>query len=215
MERCDAYFAGLFDGEGTVGVYQTSNGSDKQYWGVKLSIGGTFRPMMEAVHAHFRVGNFYTQKRQEKRLHTPSRDYDADFCKQCWKWSVSRRDEVAFVLRRIIPYLLEKREQAEIALGFIEGNISGEEASERCKQAKQFTFPTELGEPTKRSKGSRAELNPMARLTYEQAEAIRQRVANGERQIDIAREMQVSRSMVSRIILGKTYTQRPRREVAA
>lgn len=210
----DAYYAGLFDGEGTVGVYTASNGSDKVYWACKLALAGTFRPTIEHLKEYFGVGNFYFQKNTKRSRAVNGYTYDLDRCKPSWKWSVSRRDEVALVLRRLLPYLQEKREQAEIALAFIEGNIPGEEASERCKQAKQFTFPTELGEPLKHSKGSRAELNPMARLTYKQAEAIRQRVANGERQIDIAREMQVSRSMVNRIILGKTYTQQPRAEVA-
>lgn len=55
-----------------------------------------------------------------------------------------------------------------------------------------------------------AENNPNARLTYQQAEEVRERVENGERQVDIAEELEVSKTMISRIVNHKTYTKPPR-----
>ena len=49
------------------------------------------------------------------------------------------------------------------------------------------------------------------KLTFDQARSIRQRIAAGEQQKDIARELAVSRSTISRIARDRTYAHEPSR----
>ncbi len=137
----DAYVAGLFDGEGSVGIYR-SGGSRGSWYSARLSIVGVHRPMIEAVYQHIGMGLFTTQKRQSLQR-TPRGDYGdgARLCKQGWRWMVTSRSEAEAVLRRLLPYLHEKREQVEVVLEFLVGRLSGKEAETRCKAAKRFNFP--------------------------------------------------------------------------
>jgi hypothetical protein len=207
MDR-DAYFAGLFDGEGSVGIYAVGD-PGRDNWAVRLAIVGTHRPMIEAAWHHFGVGQFSIQKRQSLTL-PKAGEVDPRLGRQGWRWTVTRRFEVDMVLKRIRPLLLEKAGSADAVLAFVAGVMTGAEAAEACRAAKRFSYPADLGEPPRRSTGSKSEQNPMARLSFAAAEDVRKRVASGERQIDVARALGVSKTMISRIVLGKTYKDAPR-----
>lgn len=207
MNVQDAYFAGLFDGEGSVGIYRATNGKETQsgnqvYWTVKLSLVGTYRPMVEAACAYFAVGRVRAQKRQAL-IQTPSRSYTE--CKQGWRWSVTRRSEIQSVLTRILPFLHEKKVQVEIVLAFLSGETTGDEASVDCKEAKRFSFPLVEKEIPARSTGSPGTQNPNSKLSTYQIQLIRTRVSAGDKQAQVAREYGVSKTIVSRLIRGKTY----------
>jgi hypothetical protein len=194
----DAYAAGVFDGEGTIGVYAVGNGKDNNvYWSAKLAVHGTYRPLILALHEHFCAGQFKASKRSSSLGG-----------KQGWLWQVCNKPGIESVLVKIMPFLLEKREQAEVLLTYCRGEITGEAASERMKSLKTFNFPASLGEglflPKPASEGIGT-----ARTTWRNAERVRARVAAGERQADIARDMGLSRGVVSRIVMGKTYTRPP------
>src|SRR3989304_3966745 len=112
----DSYVAGLFDGEGTVGIYRTGKPKGgSRWWSVRLALVGAHRPMIEAVYKYMGVGSFTTQKRQALQR-APSQDYGdgARLCKQGWRWIVTSRDGCKAVLERLLPFLIEKREQVEI-----------------------------------------------------------------------------------------------------
>jgi hypothetical protein len=204
------YIAGIFDGEGTVGIYTVTNGRKtssgiKTYYTARLSICLTYRPTIEALHEHYGRGGVYTQKRQAKH-HTPNGDYDADMCKQGWKWLIGSRDDVRTVLLDLLPHLMEKKRQAEIVLDFFDGKLSGEEAAALCKEAKAAAFPTGMEIGSEHSFAG--EDNPNALLTQAEADDIRRVVLDGKRQIDVCRERGLSKTLVSRIILNKTYVTR-------
>jgi hypothetical protein len=205
MKNLDAYFAGLFDGEGTVGIYVVSRKSELINWSTRFAIVGTYQPMIKAAFEHFGCGQLRTQKRQAV-VRTPSRDYALG--KQGWLWLVTRKSEIKMILERMLPYLIEKRPQAEIVLAYINGEIEGEKASLACKQAKRFSFPATV-EPKKRSTGSPGELNPNAKFTWTEVELIRQRYEKGEKQVELAREFKVTRSIINRMVKGLSYTIRP------
>jgi len=212
--RGNEYFAGLFDGEGTVGVYVITNSKKsesgkKNYWMAKMSIVGTYRPQIEAAYNHFKVGSLSTQKRQALQKLPKGKTIDPKLCRQGWRWSVQAKKDVAEVIEKILPYLMEKKEQAEIVLKFCKGELDGEMASRLCKEAKRFEYSADLGESPRKSTGSCSEHNPLAKLTYEQAQEIRQRVHNGEKQIKIARELGVSKTQISRIVNNITYVYPP------
>lgn len=139
----NAYFAGLFDGEGTIGVY--GNGSrpsgKRDYWMCRLSIVGIYRPSIVEAHARW-GGGFGKQKRQALQR-TPAGHYDPKLCRQGWRWTLTHRHKIHAFLTDVLPYLREKRQQVEVALAFCEGKIDGDVASEILRQAKKFEFDGE------------------------------------------------------------------------
>lgn len=204
-----AYFAGLFDGEGTVGIYAVSGKNDKCYWAPKLAVTGTFRPMIEAMHNHFSVGQLSTQKRQDRVVFPNGANANHTDFRQGWRWSVTRRSEISFVLRAIRPWLLEKATQADIVLGFIDGDIEGEVASRRCSDAKRFSFSADAGEPVRRSTGSLSEQNPMAKLTFRQAEEVRALFSSGVSRAALMEDHGLSKHQLSRLLQRQTYAVAP------
>jgi hypothetical protein len=49
----DSYIAGLFDGEGSIGIYAVGNGKinyNKTFWSIKIGIVGTYKPMIKAIY---------------------------------------------------------------------------------------------------------------------------------------------------------------------
>jgi len=175
MNRTDEYFAGLFDGEGTVGIYAVNSGrkdkdsGSKTYWTTRLGIVGTHRPMIEACQSHFGFGSLATQKRQKKQM-TPRGEIDPKLCRQGWRWSITNRAQISIFLERITPYLFEKKIQCEVVMRFIKGELDGEQASLLCKKEKQFSFPANLGE---NKKGYCQSVAPNRKLDWEKILEIR------------------------------------------
>jgi hypothetical protein len=216
---CDAYFAGLFDGEGSVGIYRGSNGkgtNEKKFYAVRLAVVGTHMPMIRAAYEHFGVGLFTTQKRQ-KLIQSPRGQYSvketdgAKLCKQGWKWGVTDQRGVRTVLTRVVPYLIEKRRQAEIVLDYLDGKLDGEAAIELCRSAKRFEFPLADFEEYKprRTENFRGESNRYAKLTNEQVRDIRANVDQKTSKLvyakQIAAKYGMSVSGMYKVILGASY----------
>lgn len=196
-----AYAAGVFDGEGSVGVYRASKPG---YHSVKLAVVGTHRPMIEGIANHFGVGLFTTQKRQAIQQAPSGPVYG----KQGWRWSVTSRADVSSVGEQLLPYLIEKHEQMEIVLAYCRGEISGEEAERRCKAAKRFSFPMDGFEayaPRRNTGSFSGENNPAARISADVAREIKMRLATGEGGSSIALDLNVSKHLVSKIKRGKTW----------
>lgn len=197
----DAYFAGLIDGEGTMGVYAVGNGKDgNTYWSPKFALHGTHRPMLVAAFEHFGVGRFGEGKRN------PGHHLGG---KPQWVWSVSSKGKIASVLECVVPFLIEKREQALTMLDYCNGEIDGEHASLLLREQKRVEFPHSLGGSAYLKRGTPSEACPTSRTTWAVAEEIRRRVADGEKQADLCREYGFSRTLVSRIVLRKTYINEP------
>lgn len=197
----DAYFAGLIDGEGTMGIYATGNGKDAGvYWSPKLALHGTHRPMIVAAYEHFSVGQFSAAKRN------PGSHLGG---KPQWLWQVCSKAKIAYVLERVSPFLMEKKDQARTMIDYCYGRISGDEAQAILRAQKKVEFPHSMGEGARLARGTPSEACATARTTWEVAEEIRRRVANGETQADICREYGFQKTMVSRIVLRKTYVSAP------
>jgi hypothetical protein len=99
----DQYMAGLFDGEGCVSVIlRRSKGHEYHQLDVRIAM--TSEAVLQAVQRTF-GGNISAR---EKRL---------SHHKQSWQWYC--QGQVALeVLRRIRPFLIEKRAQADLAMRF-------------------------------------------------------------------------------------------------
>jgi len=198
----NAYFAGLFDGEASLGVYAVSNGKDSGvYWSPKLAVVGTYRPLIEAILAHFGVGQMNIAKRN-KGHHLGT--------KPQWQWQVTNKDGILIVLKKTSPFMPEKKEQADVMIAYCEKRIGGEEASLELKRLKQVSFPHSLGEPPRLRRGAMSEDTPGARTTYAVAQAIRERYAKGEGRKALSLSYGLSINVIDRIVDGKTYTNPPR-----
>jgi hypothetical protein len=207
MDNFIAYSAGLFDGEGTVGVYRIKNGrktisGEKFYWTTRLTITGTYRPVIEKLHSFFKYGSVSLQKKQALQR-TPSRTYDPKLCKQCWRWQITNKTNIELFLNQIRPLLMEKAEQVDIVLKFISGELDGPTASKLCKEAKKFEYYGEEIFVEKDFKGSK---NPIAKLDESKVKIIKKCLSEGVRQASLAREYGVSKSVINKIAKGDAWS---------
>lgn len=92
-----AYLAGLFDGEGTVGVYSTNKGTTDN---LKLSIANTFVPVLDQIKIQY-GGNIY------KRAGT------------CFAWHMDGIKVRTFI-ETILPYAIIKQEQLNLAIAYLD-----------------------------------------------------------------------------------------------
>jgi hypothetical protein len=96
-----AWCAGLFDGEGSIGIYRVHE---------RLRVSLRLAMTDEATVRHFRrVIGFGTVRRYER----PAPRQPA------WYWFSGRRCDVLSVLGRLRPFLITKASQADMALRFL------------------------------------------------------------------------------------------------
>ena len=95
----DAYFAGLIDGEGTIGVYAFASGMIRPI----IKVDMTCEKTVKALHEHF--GGYFGVKKIEAKTNR----------KQQWHWEVTFLRAKA-VCERIRPYLITKADNADAVL---------------------------------------------------------------------------------------------------
>lgn len=98
------YYAGLFDGEGTVGIYKFNKG-DKFYYKLEVQLSNTYLPILYQLKELF-GGSVYVDKKNWKNTRLI-----------VGKWTVSASQAVPFI-KDIVPYSLIKKEQLLLALEF-------------------------------------------------------------------------------------------------
>jgi hypothetical protein len=109
----DAWAAGFFDGEGTVGVYRQyvtrRRGEIVPYYGIQLSVVQVDPEPLEALVARYggKVSRHKTNsaKGKERAKHT---------------WRAGSKDAMRRFLMAIRPYSIGKRRQIDLALGFLD-----------------------------------------------------------------------------------------------
>lgn len=94
-----AYFAGLIDGEGSIFMKTNGVGRNKR---PNIKVGMTCEKTIRALHDFFKVGSIYFKK-------VPLKD------KPQWVWEASNKKAI-FVIGKILPYLITKKENAELVL---------------------------------------------------------------------------------------------------
>jgi hypothetical protein len=101
-----AYLAGFFDGEGCIVIQSGISGFQKSLsHRLQISIGNTYKPVMDWIKKEIRLGSLYGQGGKKQK-------------KVCWNW-YCRGNQAAFILRNLLPYLKVKRAQAELAFQFL------------------------------------------------------------------------------------------------
>jgi len=106
------YVAGLFDGEGCVNIYQTKKGVKKDRIGYELTatIYNTYFEIIKRLKETF-GGYGLTRKRERVR--------NGENWKTSYEWKLSCSKAKDF-LKKLLPYLIIKKEQAKIAIEFQE-----------------------------------------------------------------------------------------------
>ena len=108
------YLAGLFDGEGTIGInsrysgkYTAQNNYSDAGYAVFVRIGMNDETSIRRYRDFFEVGQYYPEKSYKgyRAMH---------------RWDVRNQSDSKMVLTKLEPFLRLKRPQAHLALKFIE-----------------------------------------------------------------------------------------------
>lgn len=101
----DRYAAGLFDGEGYVRISKWENPEKTKVRNqIYAGLNVTFRPVIEALQGTY-GGSIHVNRHS---LRNPNQ-------RDCFVWNVSSQKAATF-FRLILPYLIIKREEVELAL---------------------------------------------------------------------------------------------------
>ena len=105
-ETQKAWMAGIFDGEGYVGIrYRTVYTHKRRVFRLWVSISNTYKPALELIKKITGIGCIYDRKQPTKNFKTTYEYILADYGAEQF-------------LRMIFPYSVIKREQIELALQF-------------------------------------------------------------------------------------------------
>jgi hypothetical protein len=104
-----AYLAGLFDGEGSINIFKQPNKKDRinPCYFLEISIGNTHKGVLKWVSENFGGRLAHNAEQYTRRNH------------RTWRWRASSNEACA-VLMILLPYLVVKKEQAELAIEFQE-----------------------------------------------------------------------------------------------
>ena len=115
-----SYLAGLFDGEGYVGIVKAGQRKDTSgIYSANLFFGNTSKYVVQLWQNTF-GGIIHTENPRNKR------------CKPFYRWEI-RGTFALPILKELLPYTLIKRPQLEVAIHFLEN------VTPRSKGAKKLT----------------------------------------------------------------------------
>lgn len=117
-----AYLAGIIDGEGTIGLYKKvdsdtnfpGNGRGLSCYTLSISVGQKRGPIIDWLFGNF-GGKVYTKTQITTAPNTKKK-----YNHQMYEWKLIRLEDIEYVLKRTIPFLHEKKNQAELALEFVQ-----------------------------------------------------------------------------------------------
>lgn len=104
------YIAGLVDGEGSIGIINRMV-SNRAYLDPYIHISNCNKEILEQVKESLGVGNVYKEGRQT----TGHRD--------AYLYACSSRATIETALTKLLPYLVIKKQLAEIVLEFVSNRI--------------------------------------------------------------------------------------------
>lgn len=105
-----AWAAGLYEGEGSVGIYGVGSGRTRR---ARMSIGMVDRDVVERFHSIVKVGRVLKKKATQ-----PNRQ-------DVWRWEIGRREEIVDLLNQMMPVLGTRRtKQAKVVIKEIESLLT-------------------------------------------------------------------------------------------
>lgn len=108
-EKLQAYFAGLFDGEGVVGLYWMNNGRGGGSWSLRVAVNMIDPRSIGLLHREYPEAKFYC-KEYDKHKNPTYKPY--------YVWSLHGRNAERF-LSEVKPYVILKQDQVKLALTFL------------------------------------------------------------------------------------------------
>ena len=104
-----AWFAGLFDGEGCISLVKPNLNlkHPRKTYHLRISIGMTHLPTIQKVHNIWQLGQVYCYSAGKVASASVGRA----------EWGVTTR-QALHVLETVLPFLVTKREEAEVAIAF-------------------------------------------------------------------------------------------------
>lgn len=103
-----AYLAGIIDGEGCIAIDRKKHSDVRKEWmsyAVVLSVGNNSFELITWLKDNF-GGNITEYVREDKRTY--------------WRWATSEKKTLRNILKQTRPYLVIKKEQADLAISYSE-----------------------------------------------------------------------------------------------
>lgn len=107
-ERNIIWAAGVIDGEGCILLKKVKGGKNDLHT-LDLEVSMTDYHAVKKLHEIFGIGSFRPSRRKKKQANH----------RQAWRWVCTSNDAME-VIELVLPYLIVKREQAELATKFSE-----------------------------------------------------------------------------------------------
>ena len=125
----DEYAAGLFDGEGTIGLYKSLRPPTFVVcWCRGVSILLCYKPTLEALRRKW--GGSLVHKAAQK----------TDKRRAVWRWRLSSKKDIKRFLAAVLPFLREKQAQARVMLSALEQGVDIEAEAAELKLLKREEF---------------------------------------------------------------------------
>lgn len=99
------YIAGLLDGEGSIGIMKHNRETPSPQYFLRVVICNTNKKVLELVQQTLGVGSITVNNRRRRALYT---------------WTATS-GKAMFILERLLPYLIIKKEQAQLGIDFQQG----------------------------------------------------------------------------------------------
>ncbi len=115
MKKTDcAYYAGIFDGEGTIGMYAIGKKTlnQRRTYCLRVQVVSTDEWIIQSLKFAFGGNIFIEARKNNPRWAT------------AYRWFLQKRRTIGF-LETILPYLRLKRPQAELALKYLRHKTAG------------------------------------------------------------------------------------------
>lgn len=109
-----AYMAGIVDGEGCITIHST-----RGYFGLEIYVVNTYKPLLDWVESLFGGATYLHKVKTSPR----------------WDWQIRGKDAQDLLIT-LLPYLIVKRNQAELAIAFPILPRSGPGLTEAAKTIK-------------------------------------------------------------------------------
>lgn len=119
----NSYFAGFFDGEGSVGIYKTKQSKHSRgsgfWYKPRVSASNSVRPILKKMQSLYGGGLVSFAPRTENRSWEHS-------------WSLTTNRPIELFLLKVLPYLVVKYEQANTMMQLIRMNGSVDPRKREC-----------------------------------------------------------------------------------
>ena len=115
-----AYLSGIFDGEGSISLHQSTRTSETKHYAKFVAVTNTCLPLLQLFKSSY--GGTIREKKQPN--------------KRCYEWNLRGNEEIEAFLLSVLPYSIVKRPRALLMLEFV--RLQGERPDDRSALYEKF-----------------------------------------------------------------------------